>query len=118
MHMRIRHLILIMLLSIAVPPHGFGAMAYGDACVTQAGMSMEMPGSRPCCDDADASGQLPDDACASQCCLFGGCAAIQFLAASAASVPVLAAAAPLQPGNTPSPAAPDSFRVWRPPRSL
>lgn len=116
--MRIQHLMLILLLSIAVPSHGFGAMAYGDACAAQAGMDMKMSGSGPCCDDADASGRLPDNACASQCSLFGGCAAIQFLAVWAASIPVLAAAAPLQPGNTPSPAAPDSFRVWRPPRSL
>ncbi|MFH1873290.1 MAG: hypothetical protein ABIK82_06585 [Pseudomonadota bacterium] len=116
--MHIKYLMLIMLLSIAVPFNGFGAMACGDACAAQAGMDMEMSRARPCCDDADASGQLPDNACASQCSLFGGCAAIQFLAASAASIPVLAAAAPRKPGNMPSPAAPDSFRVWRPPRSL
>lgn len=117
--MRLWSLILIVLLSIAVPTYGFGAMAAMDACPAHAGVDMDMAdASSPCCDDAGASGRLPDDACATHCSLSGGCGAILFVQASSASIRVLTAAVPLQSGNSPNLPAPDSFGVWRPPRFL
>jgi hypothetical protein len=117
--MRIWHLLLILLLSIAVPTYGLAATVVPEACPAHADMSMEEAGaSSPCCDHSGGSGQLPGDACATHCSVASGCGGVQFMQPSAVPMPAMTADAQQRTGVSPLIAAPDPFGVWRPPRLL
>jgi hypothetical protein len=118
-HMRIWHLLLILLLSVAVPTYGLAAGVVLETCPAHADMSMEAPGvSSPCCDHSGGSGKLPDDACATHCSVASGCGGVQFVQPAAVPMPAMTAGEEHWAGTSSPIAAPDPFGVWRPPRLL
>lgn len=113
-------LILVLLLSIAVPSYGFGFVGRADACpeparVVGAEVSATMDS---CCDAMGGQGHDSDDACKRMCSIGGDCRSATLLQPAIDPTPAAVSQGPLNSWATAQFVAADPSGVWRPPRSL
>jgi len=118
--MHVWRLVLVLLLSVAVPSYGLGAVGRHDNCpvwVHVAGAEKTAMGS-PCCDDMGGHEHNSNDACAKLCSVGGDCGGASLLQASIDAKPGMTSHARMSLGASVRIAAVDPSGVWRPPRSL
>ena len=118
--MHVWRLILVLLLSVAVPSYGLGAVGRHDNCSAQAhvaGAEKTAMGS-PCCDDMGGHEHNSNDACAKLCGLGGDCRNANLLQTCIAPELRLTSLVRLLTGTPVHIVAFDPSGVWRPPRSL
>ena len=118
--MHVWRLVLVLLLSVAVPSYGLGAVGRHDNCpvwVHVAGAEKTAMGS-PCCDDMGGHEHNSNDACAKLCGLGGDCPNANLLQTSIAPEPRVTSYVGLHARTPVHIAAFDPSGVWRPPRSL
>ena len=118
--MHVWRLVLVLLLSVAVPSYGLGAVGKHDNCPAQAhvaGAEKTAMGS-PCCDDMGGHEHNSSDACAKLCGLGGDCPNANLLQTSIAPEPRVTSYVGLHARTPVHIAAFDPSGVWRPPRSL
>ena len=118
--MHVWRLVLVLLLSVAVPSYGLGAVGRHDNCPVwahAAGAEKTAVGS-PCCDDMGGHEHNSSDACAKLCGLGGDCPNANLLQTSIAPEPRVTSYVGLHARTPVHIAAFDPSGVWRPPRSL
>lgn len=113
-------LLLVLLLSVAVPSYGLGAVRMHDNCpaLAQVAGAEKASMSDSCCDDMGGSDQKSNDTCSKLCSISGDCRGMNLLQPSTSTEPgvtfhvlMLASASFLIATFDPS-------AVWRPPRPL
>lgn len=119
--MPVWRLVLILLLSIAIPSYGAGTVGMHDHCPTPArvaGVEKASTGG-VCCDDMGGHDhQQSSDACAKVCGASGDCRSLNLLQPFTVSSPGGAFRALLFPGAPVRLARFDPSAVWRPPCTL
>ena len=118
--MHVWRLVLVLLLSVAVPSYGLVAVGRHDDCPAQArvaGAEKTATGS-PCCDDMGGHEHNSNDACAKLCGLVGDCSNANLLHTSITPELRLTSHVRLRAETPVHIAAFDPSGVWRPPRSL
>ena len=118
--MRVWHLVLVLLLSVAVPSYGLGSVGRHHDCPAQAHVASgeKTATGSPCCDDMGGHEHNLNDACAKLCSLGGDCRNTNLLQKSVTPEPRVTSRVRLLPGAPVRIAAFDPSGVWRPPRSL
>lgn len=111
-------LILVLLLSVAVPSHGSASMVRYDHCPVHAHVASvdKATVSDPCCDGKGGSGHDSNDTCSKLCTLGGDCRSANLLQSAIGPEPGVTSHTRASPGVWVRIAILDPSRVWRPPR--
>lgn len=118
--MHVWRLVLVLLLSVAVPSYGLGAVGRHDGCPAQAHVAgaEKTATASSCCDDMGGHEHNSNDACAKLCSLGGDCRNVNLLQTSITPELRLTSHVRLRTETPVHIAAFDPSGVWRPPRSL
>lgn len=118
--MHVWRLVLVALLSIAVPSYGLGSVGRFDDCPARAHLTgaENSAASDSCCDDMGSHEHESNDACQKLCSIGGDCRSANLLQTSIDPKPRVTSHARMSLGASVRIAAFDPSGVWRPPRSL
>ena len=118
--MHVWRLVLVLLLSVAVPAYGLGAVGRHDGCPVQAHVAgaEKTATASSCCDDMGGHEHNSNDACAKLCSLGGDCRNANLLQTSIDHEPSVTLHASVSPGAFVHISSFDPSGAWRPPRSF
>lgn len=116
--MNVLRLLLVLLLSVAVPSHALASMVSRHDCQVHthsAGVDNSAV-SDPCCDSKGERGHDSNDTCSKLCALGGDCRSANLLQSSIDPAPGMTSHTRVSPGVWVRIAILDPSGVWRPPR--
>ena len=118
--MNLWRMALVLLLIVAVPSYGLGAVRMHDNCPARAHMAGAEKASMSdsCCDDMGDSDQKSNDACSKLCGISGDCRGVNLLPPATGTGPGVTSHVPMFALAPVRIAAFDPSAVWRPPCTL